>query len=88
MADGVSRKRTVRSNCLVFDGAIESKRLNHFIVLTLFFVFDSSDPDLWINPDDSFILELNAGEIVVSDTFSAGITLRFPRITKIRNDKP
>jgi len=45
------------------------------------------DPDMWIHPDDSFILTINAGEIVVSDTFSAGVTLRFPRITKIRDDK-
>lgn len=30
------------------------------------------------------VVTLNAGEIVVSDVFSAGITLRFPRITKVR----
>lgn len=39
---------------------------------------------MWIHPNDSVILTLNAGEIVVSDSFSAGITLRFPRITKVR----
>ena len=30
---------------------------------------------------------MNAGELVVTDTFSAGLTLRFPRITRIRDDK-
>jgi hypothetical protein len=44
------------------------------------------DPDLWIHPNDSVVVTLNAGEIVVSDAFSAGITLRFPRITKVRKD--
>ena len=44
------------------------------------------DPDLWIHPNDSAVVTLNAGEIVVSDSFSAGITLRFPRITKVRYD--
>ena len=32
-------------------------------------------------------MTLNAGELVVTDTFSAGLTLRFPRITRIRDDK-
>lgn len=57
-----------------------------FVCLIIF-----SDPDLWIHPADSRILTLNAGEIVISDTFSAGVTLRFPRINKIRegaDDKP
>lgn len=48
--------------------------------------FDRSTkyPDLWIQPEDSFVLTINAGEIVSSDSFSAGVTLRFPRIAHIR----
>jgi hypothetical protein len=41
-------------------------------------------PDLWIHPSDSVVLTLNAGEIVSSDTFPVGLTLRFPRISKVR----
>jgi len=41
-------------------------------------------PDLWIRPKDSFIFTINAGEIVSSQDYSAGVTLRFPRITRIR----
>ncbi len=41
-------------------------------------------PDLWINPEDSFVLTINAGEITKSTDFSAGVCLRFPRISKIR----
>mmetsp|Transcript_30773 Transcript_30773/g.61126 ORF Transcript_30773/g.61126 Transcript_30773/m.61126 type:complete len:842 (+) Transcript_30773:330-2855(+) len=41
-------------------------------------------PDLWIRPEDSFVLTLNAGEIVQSGSFAAGVTLRFPRIQSIR----
>jgi hypothetical protein len=44
-------------------------------------------PDLWIEPDQSVILTLNAGEIIVSTAFPSGITLRFPRITRFRDDK-
>eukprot|EP00551_Chaetoceros_affinis_P009061 CAMPEP_0203676496 /NCGR_PEP_ID=MMETSP0090-20130426/24732_1 /ASSEMBLY_ACC=CAM_ASM_001088 /TAXON_ID=426623 /ORGANISM="Chaetoceros affinis, Strain CCMP159" /LENGTH=103 /DNA_ID=CAMNT_0050543053 /DNA_START=177 /DNA_END=484 /DNA_ORIENTATION=- len=29
-------------------------------------------PDMWIHPDDSFVLNINAGEIVTSIDFSAG----------------
>lgn len=50
-------------------------------------------PDLWIHPDDSIILTVKAAEIVESTSFTAGITLRFPRITRVRkkdsaDDKP
>ena len=41
-------------------------------------------PDLWIHPDDSFVITINAGEIVSSDDYQAGVTLRFPRIQRIR----
>eukprot|EP00804_Cyclotella_cryptica_P017290 CCRYP_019569-RA/>CCRYP_019569-RA protein AED:0.15 eAED:0.15 QI:2748/0.77/0.7/1/0.66/0.7/10/0/599 len=41
-------------------------------------------PDLWINPEDSFVLTLNSAEIIASDSMSAGLCLRFPRITSIR----
>lgn len=41
-------------------------------------------PDLWIHPDDSIVLTLKAGEIVATDGFQAGITLRFPRIERVR----
>ena len=38
----------------------------------------------WINPEDSFVLTINAAEIITSNEWSAGVTLRFPRIKKIR----
>lgn len=41
-------------------------------------------PDLWIHPEDSIVLTLKASEIVATDGFQAGITLRFPRIERVR----
>jgi DNA ligase-4 len=41
-------------------------------------------PDLWIHPEDSIVLTLKASEIVATDGFQAGITLRFPRIEGVR----
>ena len=43
-------------------------------------------PDMWINPENSIVVTLNAGEIVPSELFSCGLTLRFPRITRLRVD--
>ena len=48
-------------------------------------------PDLFIKPEDSVVVTLNASEIVPSDEYSAGITLRFPRATRLRlgeDEKP
>jgi len=44
-------------------------------------------PDLFIHPNDSFVLTLLGSEIVPSEEYSAGVTLRFPRIRNIRLDK-
>ena len=41
-------------------------------------------PDLWIHPEDSIVLTLKASEIVATDGFQGGITLRFPRIERVR----
>ncbi|GMH64616.1 hypothetical protein TL16_g04005 [Triparma laevis f. inornata] len=43
-------------------------------------------PDLWIRPEDSFVLTIKAAEVVSSVQHSAGFTLRFPRIVKMRID--
>lgn len=45
-------------------------------------------PELWIKPSDSFILQVKASEIVSSDAYQAEHTLRFPRIERVRYDKP
>jgi hypothetical protein len=43
-------------------------------------------PDLWIHPEDSAVAVINAGEIVYSPAFPLGLSLRFPRITRIREN--
>eukprot|EP00731_Ephydatia_muelleri_P033439 Em0029g45a len=44
-------------------------------------------PDLWIDPQNSVIVQIRAAEIVVSDRYKCGCTLRFPRLEKVRTDK-
>mmetsp|Transcript_12719 Transcript_12719/g.22300 ORF Transcript_12719/g.22300 Transcript_12719/m.22300 type:complete len:877 (-) Transcript_12719:136-2766(-) len=41
-------------------------------------------PDIWIRPEDSFVVTINAGEFQTSSSMQAGFTLRFPRISKYR----
>ncbi|XP_022180301.1 DNA ligase 4 isoform X4 [Myzus persicae] len=45
-------------------------------------------PDLWIEPESSVIVQVKATEIMPSHTFKSKITLRFPRIERVRYDKP
>ncbi|XP_071117642.1 DNA ligase 4-like [Haliotis cracherodii] len=45
-------------------------------------------PDAWISPDKSCIVQIKAAEIITSDRFKTGSTLRFPRVEMIRDDKP
>ncbi|GAA5922726.1 DNA ligase (ATP) DNL4 [Sporobolomyces koalae] len=44
-------------------------------------------PDVFINPADSFVLEIKAAEIVGGADYGADMTLRFPRAMRIRLDK-
>lgn len=44
-------------------------------------------PDCIIEPSNSAILQVKAAEIVESDQYKTGCSLRFPRVMKIRNDK-
>eukprot|EP00040_Diaphanoeca_grandis_P039717 m.259884 g.259884 ORF g.259884 m.259884 type:complete len:1008 (-) comp38853_c0_seq1:68-3091(-) len=41
-------------------------------------------PDVWLQPEDSIVLEVKAAEIFLCDTFAAELTLRFPRVVKRR----
>ncbi|KAK5642584.1 hypothetical protein RI129_008751 [Pyrocoelia pectoralis] len=45
-------------------------------------------PDLWIPPNKSCVLLVRGSELVRSADFNTKYTLRFPRILKIRLDKP
>ena len=45
-------------------------------------------PDCYINYlPNSLILEVKAAELIASDAFGAPVTVRFPRVAKIRYDK-
>ncbi|XP_031573134.1 DNA ligase 4-like [Actinia tenebrosa] len=44
-------------------------------------------PDVWIEPSKSKIVQIKAAEIIASDRYKTGSTLRFPRLECIRDDK-
>ncbi|WAR24448.1 DNLI4-like protein, partial [Mya arenaria] len=44
-------------------------------------------PDAWIDPSKSAIVQIKAAEIIDSERFRCGFTLRFPRVEKFRDDK-
>jgi DNA ligase-4 len=44
-------------------------------------------PDVWILPQDSFVVEVKAASVHTTDQFGYGKTLRFPRFKRIRSDK-
>ncbi|CAI8009872.1 DNA ligase 4 [Geodia barretti] len=44
-------------------------------------------PDVWIPPSKSCIVQIRAAEIVTSERYRTGCTLRFPRVEKVRADK-
>nr|XP_045002156.1 DNA ligase 4 [Jaculus jaculus]XP_045002157.1 DNA ligase 4 [Jaculus jaculus] len=44
-------------------------------------------PEVYIEPCNSVIVQIKAAEIVPSEMYRAGCTLRFPRIERIRDDK-
>ena len=45
------------------------------------------EPDVWFEPKTAAVVEVVAAEIIKSNSYSAGCTLRFPRIESLRTDK-
>lgn len=45
-------------------------------------------PDVWVEPRKSFVVQVRAAEVVKSDLYRCGLTLRFPRVEHVRYDKP
>lgn len=44
-------------------------------------------PDAYIEPKNSCIVQIKAAEVIDSERFKTGFTLRFPRVEKFRDDK-
>ncbi|XP_041473446.1 DNA ligase 4-like isoform X2 [Lytechinus variegatus] len=44
-------------------------------------------PELYVEPQNSFIVQIKATEINSSNVYKTGCTLRFPRLEKVRDDK-
>lgn len=44
-------------------------------------------PDEWIKPENSIVISIKGAAVTVSDQFRIGMTLRFPRFTKLRDDR-
>ena len=47
----------------------------------------AEQPDMWIRPDESVVVEVKAAQVYASDDFKLGLTLRFPRFKRLRPDK-
>ncbi|KAK7069753.1 DNA ligase (ATP) [Halocaridina rubra] len=50
-------------------------------------IVSKEKPDIWINPMKSCVVQVRAAEVVKSALYQTGVTLRFPRVEKIRSDK-
>jgi DNA ligase 4 len=44
-------------------------------------------PDVWIMPEDSIVVSVKAASVHITSQFRTGLTLRFPRFSKIREDR-
>ncbi|XP_031768990.2 DNA ligase 4-like isoform X1 [Galleria mellonella] len=51
-------------------------------------VFNKKKPDFWIMPEHSIVLEIRATELIRSVDYGTSHTLRFPRLCRLRDDKP
>lgn len=49
--------------------------------------WNRAQPDVWIEPCKSIVLEIKGSELSETNTFSTSHTIRFARVTKIRSDK-
>ncbi|KAJ8959847.1 hypothetical protein NQ318_011580 [Aromia moschata] len=66
----------------------EGRKFEHFSSKNI--LFGKEVPHYYIEPEHSLVFEVRATELIRStdDSFKAPYTLRFPRVLKIREDKP
>lgn len=50
--------------------------------------FGAAQPDVWIEPSRSVVLQVKAAELVPTRTFATRCSMRFPRVQAVRSDKP
>ncbi|XP_050344738.1 DNA ligase 4-like isoform X1 [Nymphalis io] len=50
--------------------------------------FNRETPDFWVLPEHSVVFQVRATELIRSSCFGASYTLRFPRVMRVRTDKP
>ncbi|KAL3313239.1 DNA ligase (ATP) [Cichlidogyrus casuarinus] len=48
----------------------------------------SDVPDVFVKPEQSLVMQIHGAELVKTRSFAAGLTMRFPRIVGLREDKP
>jgi DNA ligase 4 len=52
-----------------------------------YMIFGSEVPDVWVDPKNSHVLTVTGHQIIASNGYSSGFTIRFPTVAKIRYDK-
>ncbi|XP_046978347.1 DNA ligase 4 isoform X2 [Vanessa cardui] len=50
--------------------------------------FNKETPDFWLLPEHSIVFQVRATELIRSSCYGAPYTLRFPRVMRVRTDKP
>ncbi|XP_031627272.1 DNA ligase 4 [Contarinia nasturtii] len=50
-------------------------------------VFASANPDFWVEPEHSVVLQIKASELTKTTTYATNYSFRFPRVIQIRWDK-
>lgn len=53
-----------------------------------FLEWENAQPDVWIEPKHSIVLQVKASCATETRTYRTSHTLRFPRLMEIRRDKP
>ncbi|CAD5123713.1 DgyrCDS12032 [Dimorphilus gyrociliatus] len=84
VGSGYSQKELLEFNRKIKDHVKDAKK---GIPSWLELASGRQKPDCIIEPSKSAILQIKAAEIVESDQYRTGCTLRFPRVMKIRDDK-
>lgn len=71
---------------LLFNAYLIALKLNLYILR--YVTLQRIQPDVWIHPKNSIILTIRATEMVRSNEYPTGYSLRFPRVMNVRSDKP
>lgn len=84
----VQQRKDIQKKLEPYWQAVGSNKIGRSNTSRDFIEWNKAVPAVWIEPQNSIILQIKASDMVLTNTYRTSHTFRFPRVIAVRDDKP